>query len=173
MINRWVEEDGLLETLQDEGIGSIVFSPLAQGMLTSKYLGGVPADSRAAQGGSLRKSFLTPQVLANIAALNDLAQGRGQTLAQMALAWVLRDGRVTGALIGASRPGQITDCVGALGNLEFSDAELAQIDRLSGGADVNLWAASAERDGPSRQLPCHCRHGGRYGALSARVSPRA
>ena len=150
IINRWVEEDGLLRTLEDEGIGSIAFSPLAQGMLTNKYLGGVPGDSRAARGGSFRSSFLTEDVLANIAELNKIAEARGQTLAQMASAWVLRGGQVTSALIGASRPEQITDCVGALGNLEFTEVELQRIDQHAKGADVNLWAASSERPGPSR-----------------------
>ena len=151
MINRWVEEDGLLDTLEDLGIGSIVFSPLAQGMLTSKYLAGVPEDSRAAQGKSLRQSFLNDNTIANIRALNGIAERRGQTLAQMALAWVLRGGRVTTALIGASRPGQVEDCVGALKNLEFSAGELAEIDRYAREADINLWAASAERKGPARK----------------------
>ena len=151
MINRWVEEDGLLDTLEGLGVGSIVFSPLAQGMLTAKYLGGIPEDSRAAQGKSLRQSFLNEQTIANIKSLNGIAEKRGQTLAQMALAWVLRKGRVTSALIGASRPGQVEDCVGALKNLEFSDAELADIDRYAHEANINLWAKSAEREGPPRK----------------------
>jgi L-glyceraldehyde 3-phosphate reductase len=151
MINRWVEEDGLLDTLDGLGIGSIVFSPLAQGMLTAKYLGGIPAESRAAQGKSLRQSFLSDATLANIRALNAIAERRGQTLAQMALSWVLRGGRVTSALIGASRPEQVEDCVGALKNPDFTDAELAEIDRYARDADVNLWAASAEREGPARK----------------------
>ena len=151
MINRWVEEDGLLDTLDGLGVGSIVFSPLAQGMLTDKYLGGVPQGSRATAGKSLRQSFLSDQTLANIRALNTIAGKRGQTLAQMALAWVLRGGRVTTALIGASRPEQVEDCVGALNNLDFSPAELADIDQYAKDADINLWARSAERDGPSRK----------------------
>ena len=150
MINRWVEEDGLLDTLEGLGIGSIVFSPLAQGMLTGKYLNGIPADSRAAQGKSLRKSFLNDKTIANIKALNGIAEKRGQTLAQMALAWVLRGGHVTSALIGASRPEQIEDSVGALKNLEFSDAELKEIDQYAREGDINLWAASAERKGVAR-----------------------
>jgi L-glyceraldehyde 3-phosphate reductase len=150
MINRWVEEDGLLDTLEGLGIGSIVFSPLAQGMLTSKYLNGIPEDSRAAQGKSLRKSFLNEKTIANIKALNGIAEKRGQTLAQMALAWVLRGGHVTSALIGASRPEQIEDAVGALKNLDFSEAELKEIDRYAREGDINLWAASAERKGPAR-----------------------
>ncbi|MCJ9750364.1 L-glyceraldehyde 3-phosphate reductase [Neorhizobium sp. BETTINA12A] len=150
MINRWVEEDGLLDTLEDLGIGSIVFSPLAQGMLTSKYLGGIPEDSRAAQGKSLRPAFLNDRNIANLKALNAIAEKRGQTLAQMALAWVLRGGRVTTALIGASRPEQVEDCVKSLDNLEFTAAELAEIDTYAKDADINLWAKSAERAGPAR-----------------------
>ncbi|MBL8576814.1 MAG: L-glyceraldehyde 3-phosphate reductase [Mesorhizobium sp.] len=151
MINRWIEEDGLLDTLDGLGVGSIVFSPLAQGMLTAKYLGGVPEGSRATQGKSLRESFLSDGTLANIKALNAIAEKRGQTLAQMALAWVLRGGRVTTALIGASKPSQVEDCVGALKNLDFSAAELAEIDRYAKDANINLWAKSAEREGPERK----------------------
>jgi L-glyceraldehyde 3-phosphate reductase len=151
LLNRWVEEDGLLDTLDGLGVGSIVFSPLAQGMLTDRYLNGVPEDSRAAQGKSLRQSFLSEQALANIKALNAIARRRGQTLAQMALAWVLRKGRVTSALIGASRPEQVEDCVAALANLEFSDSELAEIDTYARDANINLWARSAEREGPPRK----------------------
>ncbi|UWQ17067.1 L-glyceraldehyde 3-phosphate reductase [Jannaschia sp. M317] len=144
MLNRWVERDGLLDTLEDEGIGSIVFTPLAQGLLTGKYLNGVPDGSRATQGKSLARDAVTPEMIEALNGLNDVAQARGQTLAQMALAWVLRGGRVTTALIGASRPEQVTDCVGAVGNLEFSEAELSQIDTLSGEKGLNLWAASSE-----------------------------
>ncbi|MEQ8308448.1 MAG: L-glyceraldehyde 3-phosphate reductase [Hoeflea sp.] len=151
MINRWVEEDGLLDTLDDEGIGSIVFSPLAQGMLTGKYLGGIPDDSRAAQDKSLQTGFLSERNLANIRGLNEIAKRRGQTLAQMALAWVLRGGRVTSALIGASRPQQIVDCVGALDTPDFTEAELSEIDAFAHDANINLWAASAEREGPKRK----------------------
>ncbi|TKT82738.1 L-glyceraldehyde 3-phosphate reductase [Aquamicrobium sp. LC103] len=151
MINRWIEEDGLIDTLDEWGIGSIVFSPLAQGMLTDKYLGGVSEGTRAAQGKSLNPKFLSEANIANIRALNEIAQRRGQTLAQMAIAWVLRGGRITTALIGASRPQQVEDCVGALKNLEFSAEELAEIDRYARDADINLWAASAERQGPARK----------------------
>lgn len=150
MLNRWVEEDGLLDTLGQEGLGSIVFSPLAQGMLTNKYLGHIPEESRAAQGKSLRATFLSEDNLARIRGLNAIAERRGQSLAQMALAWVLRGGRVTSALIGASRPEQVTDCVAALKNLAFTPEELAEIDRFAIEGGVNLWAASAEREGPSR-----------------------
>ncbi len=151
MLNRWVEDDGLLDTLDGLGVGSIVFSPLAQGMLTTKYLDGIPQDSRAAQGKSLRQGFLGEQTLANIRALNGIAGKRGQTLAQMAIAWVLRGGRVTSALIGASKVSQVEDCVSALKNLDFSDAELAEIDRYATEANINLWARSAEREGPPRK----------------------
>ena len=151
MINRWIEEDGLLDTLDDLGVGSIVFSPLAQGMLTDKYLDGIPEGSRATQGKSLRQEFLGDRTLANIRALHAIARKRGQTLAQMAIAWVLRGNRVTTALIGASRPEQVEDCVAALKNRDFTQAELAEIDTYAREADINLWAASAERKGPQRK----------------------
>ncbi len=151
MINRWVEDDGLKDTLKELGIGSIAFSPLAQGMLTDKYLKGLPQGSRATQGKSLNPAMLDEKVVKNIQALNKIAKGRGQTLAQMALAWVLRDGGITTALIGASNPQQVIDCVGAVDNLEFSAKELAEIDRYAAEADINLWAASAERKGPERK----------------------
>lgn len=151
MINRWVEEDGVLDTLEDLGVGSIAFSPLAQGMLTSKYLKEIPEGSRATQGKSLQKGFLSPENLETIRELNAIAERRGQTLAQMAIAWVLRQGRVTTALIGASRPSQVVDCVGTIDNLEFSEAELKEIAATTREADINLWAASAEREGPSRK----------------------
>ncbi len=143
MINRWVEEDGLKDTLKELGIGSIAFTPLAQGMLTNKYLNGMPEDSRVTQGKSLDPNFLTPQAIENIKSLNTIAQTRGQTLAQMAIAWVLRDGGITTALIGASKPQQVIDCVGAIENLTFSSEELAEIDKYSGDGDINLWAQSS------------------------------
>ncbi|WP_353126093.1 L-glyceraldehyde 3-phosphate reductase [Parapedobacter pyrenivorans] len=144
LLNRWVETDGLLDTLDESGIGSIVFSPLAQGMLTDKYLDGIPADSRANTRGSFRAEFLNEKNMANIRALHTIAQQRGQTLAQMAISWVLRGGRVTSALIGASKPEQVTDCVGALNKLDFSEAELAEIDNYAKEAAINIWARSAE-----------------------------
>lgn len=151
MLNRWVEEDGLLDTLEEEGIGSIVFSPLAQGMLTNKYLKGVPQDSRAGkQTGSFQDGFLNETTLKNIRALNEIAQNRGQTLAQMALAWVLRGGRVTSALIGASRKEQVIDCAATINNLDFTAEELANIDKYATEANINLWAQSAELKGPVR-----------------------
>ncbi|MBU2957138.1 L-glyceraldehyde 3-phosphate reductase [Paracoccus sp. 1_MG-2023] len=147
MLNRWVENDGLLDVLGDLGVGSIVFTPLAQGMLTKKYLGGIPKDSRAAQGKSLNEDWLTQDMIERLNKLNDMAEGRGQSLAQMAIAWTLRGGRVTSALIGASRPEQVVDCAGALDNTEFTDAELAQIDELTASGDVNIWARSSEGAG--------------------------
>ncbi len=142
MLNRWVEED-LLDTLEDEGVGCVAFSPLAQGMLTSKYLDGVPAGSRAAQDKSLDPALLTDDALAHVRALNGMAQERGQTLAQMALAWVLRDDRVTSALVGASSVEQLDDNLDALTTLDFSDDELAAIDQHAVDAGINLWAPSS------------------------------
>lgn len=144
MINRWVERDGLKETLKDLGIGSIAFTPLAQGMLTNKYLKGTPEGSRATQGKSLKPDFLNPKTIENINKLNEIAKNRGQTLAQMALAWVLRDGGITTALIGASKPSQVTDCARAVDNLEFSRDELLQIDTYADEENINLWAKSSE-----------------------------
>jgi len=144
LLNRWVEDDGLLDTLDDLGIGSIVFSPLAQGMLTTKYLGEIPKDSRATQHKSLNPNFLNEKNLANIKALNEIATQRGQTLAQMAIAWVLRKKRVTSALIGASKPEQVIDCAKAIERLDFTDEELQHIDRHAVDSAINLWARSAE-----------------------------
>jgi L-glyceraldehyde 3-phosphate reductase len=130
MLNRWVE-DGLLDLLEREGVGSIAFMPLAGGKLTNKYLGGIPKDSRAASGSRfLQESDITPQLLAKVEALNELAAKRNQTLAQMAIAWVLRDEKVTSALIGARKVSQIEDCVGAIEHLEFTAEELATIDQI-------------------------------------------
>jgi L-glyceraldehyde 3-phosphate reductase len=150
MINRWVEDDGLPGVLEAEGIGMIAFSPLAQGMLTGKYLAGVPTDSRAAKMGSLKPAFMSEENIARIRRLDTIAARRGQTLAQMALAWVLRDPRVTSALVGASRPAQIVEAVGALERRDFTADDLAEIDAVAVDLNVNLWAASAERPGPSR-----------------------
>ena len=133
MLNRWIE-DGLQDVLDEQGVGSIVFSPLAQGLLTDKYLKGIPEDSRAAKAtGFLQKDQVTPEVVAKLTQLNDIAAARGQKLSQMALAWVLRGGRVTSALIGASRISQIEDAVAALDNLEFSTEELAKIEQILKG----------------------------------------
>jgi len=144
MLNRWVEKDQLLNTLDDLGIGSIAFTPLAQGLLTDKYLNGIPSSSRASQDKSLDKKHINPKMLQKLRSLDALAKKRGQTLAQMAIAWVLRESRVTTALIGASKPEQILSCVGALDNLNFSQSELVEIDNLSGEQGINLWAASSE-----------------------------
>jgi L-glyceraldehyde 3-phosphate reductase len=147
LLNRWVERDGLKATLGELGIGSIAFTPLAQGILTAKYLGGIPAGSRAAQGKSLDPATISPRALASVRALDGLAQARGQSLAQMALAWVLRDdpaGAITTALIGASRPEQVIDCAGVVRNLAFTPEELAEIDRIAAEEDINLWARSSE-----------------------------
>ena len=144
MINRWIERDGLKETLTELGIGSIAFVPLAQGMLTAKYLKGVPQGSRATQGKSLDPALVSPRFVENLNRLNDLAQARGQTLAQMALAWVLRDGSITSALIGASRPEQVTDCACAVRHPGFTAEELALIDDYADEENVNLWAKSSE-----------------------------
>jgi L-glyceraldehyde 3-phosphate reductase len=142
MLNRWVE-DALLDTLADLGTGCIAFSPLAQGMLTGKYLNGVPADARAAKGGSLREGFLSDDNLARIRALDAIAKGRGQTLAQMAIAWVLRDPRVTSALVGARTVAQLDDSLDAVKNLEFSAAELAEIDVHATEGAIDLWKISS------------------------------
>ena len=140
MFNRWIEH-GLLDTLAQQGIGCITFTALAQGLLTDKYLNGIPADARINRpgGDSLKGEHLSAQNLANVRALNDIAKGRGQSLAQMALAWVLRDPRVSTTLIGASSPEQIRENVGALKNMTFSTEELAMIDALAKEGDLNLW----------------------------------
>ena len=142
MINRWIE-DGLLDVLGEEGIGCIVFSPLAQGLLTDRYLGGIPAGSRASREGSLASNLLSDQNLAKVRALNEIAARRGQTLAQMALAWTLRDPRVTSTLIGASSVAQLQSNIAALDRLLFDDDELAEIDRYATEGNVNLWASSS------------------------------
>ncbi|GAA1955893.1 L-glyceraldehyde 3-phosphate reductase [Amycolatopsis minnesotensis] len=143
MLNRWTEADDLLGTLDEAGAGCIAFSPLAQGMLTSRYLDGVPPDSRAAAGKSLNPGTLTEETLVKVRALNEIAQRRGQTLAQLALAWGLRDPRMTSVLIGASSVGQLEDNVAALDNLDFTTAELTEIDRYATDANINLWKRSS------------------------------
>jgi L-glyceraldehyde 3-phosphate reductase len=142
LLNRWIEED-LLDVLGDEGIGCIAFSPLAQGMLTDRYLDGIPEDSRAAKGVFLTEDMLTPERLEHVRALNEIAAERGQTLAQMAVAWVLRDPRMTSALVGASSVEQLEQTLGALERLDFSDEELATIDRHAVDAGINIWEASS------------------------------
>jgi L-glyceraldehyde 3-phosphate reductase len=143
MLNRWVEQ-GLLEVLEQEGIGCIAFSPLAQGLLTARYLHGVPDASRASEDASFRKEMLTPRNLDNVRSLNQIAAQRGQSLPQMALAWVLRQPAITSVLIGASRWSQIEDCLGALRNLQFSGEELQLIDRHAVDGGLNIWAASSQ-----------------------------
>jgi L-glyceraldehyde 3-phosphate reductase len=140
LLNRWIEED-LLNALDETGMGCIAFSALAQGLLTDKYLNGIPADARINQpgGGSFSKELLTEQNLKHVRALNDIAKARGQTLAQMATAWVLRDARVTSALIGASKPSQIVDLAGAMKGLVFSADELAAIEQYAVEGGINLW----------------------------------
>jgi L-glyceraldehyde 3-phosphate reductase len=142
MLNRWVE-GGLLDVLENEGIGCIAFSPLAQGLLTGKYLGGIPDGSRASRNGSLTTDQISEETLAHIRALEQVASRRGQTLAQMAIAWVLRDSRVTSALIGASSVEQLDENLAAADKTEFSDEELAEIDRHAVEAGINIWANSS------------------------------
>ncbi|HEX2919275.1 MAG TPA: L-glyceraldehyde 3-phosphate reductase [Edaphobacter sp.] len=143
MLNRWIEQEllGVLETL---GTGCIAFSPLAQGLLTSKYLKGVPENSRASQEGSLKKEFLNEENLAHVRALNEIAKKRNQTLAQMAIAWVLRDPRVTSALIGARNVDQLNDSLDAVKNLSFSPEELAEIDSHAKEGNLDLWKGARE-----------------------------
>jgi L-glyceraldehyde 3-phosphate reductase len=143
LLNRWIEDD-VLDVVGEEGVGVIAFSPLGQGMLTDRYLDGVPEDSRAAKGVFLDRSHLTEENLARVRALNEIAGRRGQTLAQMAVAWVLRDGRVTSALVGASSVAQLDDSLGALDNLDFSSDELEEIDRHAVEAGINIWAKSSD-----------------------------
>jgi L-glyceraldehyde 3-phosphate reductase len=142
LLNRWIEPD-LLDALGELGVGCIAFSPLAQGMLTDKYLHGLPEGSRATWPSSLSPDLLTDAALEKIRALNDIAAGRGQSLAQLALAWALRDERVTSALIGASSVAQLEQNVGALENLALSDDELAEIDRHATDTGINIWARSS------------------------------
>ena len=142
MLNRWMEPD-LLDVLGEVGIGCIVFSPLAQGMLTDKYLEGIPEGSRATRDSTLSPDLLTDEALDKIRALNEIAQQRGQSLAQMAIAWALRDARVTSALVGASSVAQLEANVAALERLSFTDEELGEIDRYATESGINLWAASS------------------------------
>jgi L-glyceraldehyde 3-phosphate reductase len=142
MLNRWIEPD-LVAVLKEEGIGCIVFSPLAQGLLTDRYLKGVPEGSRASHPGSMSRAMPTEANLAKIRALDKIAKGRGQTLAQMAIAWVLRDPVVTSALAGASSVEQLEQNIAALDKLDFSSAELAEIDRYATDSGINIWAASS------------------------------
>jgi L-glyceraldehyde 3-phosphate reductase len=142
MFNRWIEDE-LLDTLGELGVGCIAFSPLAQGLLTNRYLGGIPQDSRAAQNGSMHADMVNDQTLSRVLALNEIAESRGQTLAQLALSWALRDPRVTSVLIGASSVAQLDDNLAATENLEFDDAALAAIDEFAKDAGINLWESSS------------------------------
>jgi L-glyceraldehyde 3-phosphate reductase len=142
ILNRWIE-DGLLDVLERRGVGAIVFSPLAQGLLTDRYLGGVPADSRARIGEHFTEQMLTEENLARVAALDAIAKGRGQTLAQLAITWVLRDPRVDSALLGASSVAQLEQNVAALAAPPLGEDELAEIDRHSGDGGINIWQASS------------------------------
>jgi L-glyceraldehyde 3-phosphate reductase len=143
LLNRWIEEE-LLDTLGEEGIGCIAFSPLAQGLLTTKYLNGVPDDSRASRNDSLSRGQITEQTLAHVRALNEIARERGQSLAQMAISWTLRDDRVTSALIGASSVGQLEENLAAASRTSFTAQELTAIDRHAVEAGINIWAASSQ-----------------------------
>jgi L-glyceraldehyde 3-phosphate reductase len=147
MLNRWIETDGLLDTLAEVGAGCIAFSPLGQGMLTSKYLNGIPSGSRASQGKSLSTDLLTEDAITHIRALNTMAESRGQTLAQMALAWALRDPRMTSLVIGASSPEQVRDSAGALARLDFTEDELATIDRHAVDTGIDLWKQARDSTG--------------------------
>ena len=146
MLNRWMER-GLLATLEELGVGCIAFSPLAQGLLTSKYLNGIPANSRAKEAGSFQKEFLSEENLARVRALNEIAKERGQSLAQMAIAWVLRDKRVTSALIGARNVEQLDNSLDAVKKLQFTDAELSEIDRHAQEGSIDLWKNAREGAG--------------------------
>ncbi|HVC72776.1 MAG TPA: aldo/keto reductase, partial [Mycobacteriales bacterium] len=143
MLNRWIEHDHLLDTLEEIGAGCIAFSPLAQGLLTNRYLNGVPADSRVATGGAMTADMLTDERLARVRALNEVAARRGQTLAELALVWALRDPRMTSLVIGASSVAQLEDNVAALANTELTEAELAEIDRYALESGIDLWAGSS------------------------------
>ena len=143
MLNRWIEHDHLLDTLEEIGAGCIAFSPLAQGLLTNRYLNGVPADSRVATGGAMSADMLTEERLSRVRALNEVAARRGQTLAELALVWALRDPRMTSLVIGASSVAQLEDNVAALTNSELTDAELAEIDRYATESGIDLWAESS------------------------------
>ena len=149
LLNRWVDKSGLLDTLEHNGVGCIAFTPLAQGLLTGKYLNGIPEGSRMQTEGKkargLTENMLSESNLNSLRLLNEMAQQRGQSMAQMALSWLLKDNRVTSVLIGASRPEQIEENVMALENLSFSAEELAQIDRHVADGQLNLWQASSDK----------------------------
>ena len=145
MLNRWTEGDHLLDALEAVGAGCIAFSPLAQGLLTDRYLHGIPPDSRVAKGGRLKSESITEERLARVRALDEIATHRGQSLAQMALAWALRDPRMTSLVIGASTVKQLEDNIAGLGNLSFTADELSEIDRHATDADINIWKHSSDQ----------------------------
>ena len=145
MFNRWIEADGLLDTLDDVGAGCIAFSPLAQGLLTDRYLHGIPSDSRAATGGALSADSITDERLARVRALNDIAARRGQTLAELALVWALRDPRMTSLVIGASSVKQLDDNIASLHNMTLTTDELTEIDQHATDEGINLWKQSSDR----------------------------
>ena len=149
LLNRWVDSSGLLDTLESNGVGCIAFTPLAQGLLTGKYLQGIPEGSRMQREGKkvrgLTENMLTESNLNSLRMLDEMAKRRGQTMAQMALSWLLKDNRVTSVLIGASRPEQLEENVQALNNLAFSAEELAQIDQHVADGQLNLWQASSDK----------------------------
>jgi L-glyceraldehyde 3-phosphate reductase len=149
ILNRWVDNTGLLDALEENGVGCIAFTPLAQGLLTGKYLNGIPEGSRMQREGKkvrgLTEKMLTESNLASLRLLNEMAERRGQSMAQMALSWLLKDSRVTSVLIGASRPEQLEENVQALNNLNFSADELAQIDKHVADGELNLWQASSDK----------------------------
>jgi L-glyceraldehyde 3-phosphate reductase len=142
MLNRWIEPE-LLDVLGQEGVGCIVFSPLAQGVHTDKYLDGIQEGSRASRDGSLSAGSITEETLTKVRALNEVAVGRGQSLAQLALAWTLRDPRVTSAVVGASSVAQLEANVAAIDRLDFTDKELDEIDRYATESNINIWSASS------------------------------
>jgi L-glyceraldehyde 3-phosphate reductase len=144
LLNRWIEHEGLLDALGDLGVGCIGFSPLAQGMLTDRYLSGIPEGSRASRDSSLSRAFLNDENMARVRALNEIAGRRGQTLAQLALAWTLRDPRVTSTLLGASSVAQLEANVAALDRLDLVADELAEIDRIAKDVGINIWSRSSE-----------------------------
>ncbi len=144
MFNRWLEHDRLLDVLETVGAGCIAFSPLAQGLLTDRYLHGIPDDSRVATGGAMSRAMITEERLANVRALAAIAERRGQSLAQLALAWALRDPRMTSVVIGASSVAQLNDNLGALGDLSLTSDELDDIDAYAVDEHINLWAASSD-----------------------------
>ena len=170
MLNRWIE-DGLLDVLARDGIGAIIFSPLAQGLLTDRYLSGIEEDSRVRRGHYFSEDFVTPENLDRVRALNEIAVRRGQTLAQLAIAWALRDPRVTSVLLGASRVEQLEQNVAALENLHFDSDLLEEIDRYAQDGGINLWPPSSSRRAAHPRRGDFAVHAGREVRASARGRP--